>query len=177
MYRILKQEGNAKRAEFETVHGTIQTPVFMNVGTVAAIKGAVSTEDLEQINPDVHLSPESQPSGKPAHTLPPLTFPYGYSSWLSVQTTLPKDPGTIEAGTRIYDEVNGYEEATFEDDWKLILINKENPQNTHRITSRIRKACHHCKRKQNRNYGYNSSPVFKNQRIRKCIKGFGFNER
>ncbi len=38
-----------------------------------------------------------------------------------------KDPGTIEEGTRIYDEVNGYEEATFEDDWKLILINKENP--------------------------------------------------
>ena len=49
MYRILKEEGRAKRAEFQTVHGTIQTPVFMNVGTVAAIKGAVSTEDLEQI--------------------------------------------------------------------------------------------------------------------------------
>lgn len=56
MYRILKQEGNAKRAEFETVHGTIQTPVFMNVGTVAAIKGAVSTEDLEQIKTQVELS-------------------------------------------------------------------------------------------------------------------------
>ena len=49
MYRLLKQEGRAKRAEFTTVHGVIQTPVFMNVGTVAAIKGAVSTEDLEQI--------------------------------------------------------------------------------------------------------------------------------
>lgn len=56
MYKILKQEGRAKRAEFETVHGTIQTPVFMNVGTVAAIKGAVSTEDLEGIKTQVQLS-------------------------------------------------------------------------------------------------------------------------
>ncbi|MCM1540351.1 MAG: tRNA guanosine(34) transglycosylase Tgt [Blautia sp.] len=56
MYHILKQEGRAKRAEFATVHGVIQTPVFMNVGTVAAIKGAVSTEDLEQIGTQVELS-------------------------------------------------------------------------------------------------------------------------
>lgn len=56
MYRLLKQEGRAKRGEFSTVHGIIQTPVFMNVGTVAAIKGAVSTEDLEQINTQVELS-------------------------------------------------------------------------------------------------------------------------
>ena len=55
-YTLLKQEGNAKRASFETVHGTIQTPLFMNVGTVAAIKGAVSTEDLEQIKTQVQLS-------------------------------------------------------------------------------------------------------------------------
>ena len=56
MYRIIKQEGRAKRAEFTTVHGTIQTPVFMNVGTVAAIKGAVATSDLEQIKTQVELS-------------------------------------------------------------------------------------------------------------------------
>lgn len=56
MYRIIKTEGRAKRAELETVHGTIQTPVFMNVGTVAAIKGAVSTEDLEGIRTQVQLS-------------------------------------------------------------------------------------------------------------------------
>ena len=55
-FRILKKEGAAKRGEFETVHGTIQTPVFMNVGTVAAIKGAVSTEDLERIGTQVELS-------------------------------------------------------------------------------------------------------------------------
>ncbi|MCH5342529.1 MAG: tRNA guanosine(34) transglycosylase Tgt [Acetatifactor sp.] len=55
-YHILKQEGRAKRGEFHTVHGVIQTPVFMNVGTVAAIKGAVSTQDLEQIGTQVELS-------------------------------------------------------------------------------------------------------------------------
>ena len=55
-YKVLKTEGNAKRAEMTTVHGVIQTPVFMNVGTVAAIKGAVSTEDLERIGTQVQLS-------------------------------------------------------------------------------------------------------------------------
>ena len=55
-YKVLKQEGRAKRAVMETVHGTIQTPVFMNVGTVAAIKGAVSTEDLEGLGTQVELS-------------------------------------------------------------------------------------------------------------------------
>ena len=56
MYKILATEGNAKRAEMTTVHGTIQTPVFMNVGTVAAIKGAVSTMDLHEIGTQVELS-------------------------------------------------------------------------------------------------------------------------
>ena len=55
-YRLLKQEGRAKRGELHTVHGVIQTPVFMNVGTVAAIKGAVSTQDLEEIGTQVELS-------------------------------------------------------------------------------------------------------------------------
>ncbi len=55
-YTILKREGAAKRASFETVHGTVQTPVFMNVGTVGAIKGAVSTADLEEIGTQIMLS-------------------------------------------------------------------------------------------------------------------------
>ena len=55
-YELLKQEGSAKRAVFHTVHGDIQTPVFMNVGTVAAIKGAVSTMDLKEIKCQVELS-------------------------------------------------------------------------------------------------------------------------
>ena len=56
MYQILKTEGRAKRAQMTTVHGVIQTPVFMNVGTVAAIKGAVATEDLEKIGTQIELS-------------------------------------------------------------------------------------------------------------------------
>ena len=54
MYTVLKQEGRAKRARMETVHGTIETPVFMNVGTAAAIKGAVSTVDLHEIKTQLH---------------------------------------------------------------------------------------------------------------------------
>ncbi len=56
MYKLLKVCGRAKRGEFSTPHGVIQTPVFMNVGTLAAIKGAVSTEDLEGIKCQVELS-------------------------------------------------------------------------------------------------------------------------
>ena len=55
-YEVLHTDGRAKRAQMETVHGTIQTPVFMNVGTVAAIKGAVSTDDLQEIGTQVQLS-------------------------------------------------------------------------------------------------------------------------
>ena len=55
-YEIVAKEGRAKSAVMETVHGTIQTPVFMNVGTVGAIKGAVSTDDLREIGTQVELS-------------------------------------------------------------------------------------------------------------------------
>ena len=56
MFKLLKTEGRARRGEFTTVHGTVQTPVFMNVGTCAAIKGGVSTKDLEEIGCQVELS-------------------------------------------------------------------------------------------------------------------------
>ncbi len=56
MYELLKVDGRAKRGRFHTVHGTIETPVFMNVGTIAAIKGAVSTTDLQEIGTQVELS-------------------------------------------------------------------------------------------------------------------------
>lgn len=56
MYRVISTCGRAKRSEFTTVHGTVQTPVFMNVGTAAAIKGAVSTEDLKQVGCQIQLS-------------------------------------------------------------------------------------------------------------------------
>ena len=56
MFKVLKKEGLARRGRMETVHGTIETPVFMNVGTSAAIKGAVSTDDLKEIKCQVELS-------------------------------------------------------------------------------------------------------------------------
>ena len=57
MYRLLKQdEGHARRGEFVTAHGTVQTPAFMNVGTAAAIKGGLSAKDLEDIGTQVELS-------------------------------------------------------------------------------------------------------------------------
>ena len=56
MYKILCKDGSAKRGRLETVHGTIETPVFMNVATVGAMKGAVSTEDLQHLKTQVVLS-------------------------------------------------------------------------------------------------------------------------
>ncbi len=56
MYKLIKTQGNARRAEFETVHGTVQTPAFMNVATCGAIKGAVDAYDLEDIHCQVMLS-------------------------------------------------------------------------------------------------------------------------
>lgn len=56
MYTLITRDGRAKRGRLKTVHGTIETPVFMNVGTVGAIKGAVSTDDLREIGTQVELS-------------------------------------------------------------------------------------------------------------------------
>ena len=56
MYKLLKQEGHARRGEFTCPHGTVQTPVFMNVGTQGAIKGALSAADLKTIGCQIELS-------------------------------------------------------------------------------------------------------------------------
>ena len=55
MYRLIKKQGNARRGEFVTPHGTVQTPAFMNVATCAAVKGALSAYDLKNINTQVML--------------------------------------------------------------------------------------------------------------------------
>ena len=56
MYKLIKQEGRARRGWLETPHGPVQTPVFMNVGTQGAIKGALSAADLRTIRCQVELS-------------------------------------------------------------------------------------------------------------------------
>ena len=55
MFTVIKTEGRARRAEFETVHGTVQTPAFMNVATCGAIKGGVAAEDLKELHCQVAL--------------------------------------------------------------------------------------------------------------------------
>ena len=56
MYKLLKTSGSARRGEFETVHGTIQTPAFQNVATSAAIKGGLSSTDLKNLKCQIMLS-------------------------------------------------------------------------------------------------------------------------
>ena len=56
MFKLIKQEGKARRGQLDTPHGTVQTPVFMNVGTQGAIKGALSADDLKTIRCQVELS-------------------------------------------------------------------------------------------------------------------------
>lgn len=69
VYELLKREGRAKRGIFHTVHGDIQTPVFMNVGTAGAIKGAVSTQDLKEVHCQVQLSNTYHLHVRPGDTL------------------------------------------------------------------------------------------------------------
>ncbi len=56
MFKLLKREGRARRGRFETVHGTVETPVFMNVGTAAAIKGGLDSYDLKEVRCQIELS-------------------------------------------------------------------------------------------------------------------------
>ena len=56
MFRVIKTEGAARRGEFTCPHGTVQTPVFMNVGTQGAIKGAVSAHELQEVGSQIELS-------------------------------------------------------------------------------------------------------------------------
>ena len=69
MYKLLKQEGNARRGEFTTPHGTVQTPVFMNVGTQGAIKGALSARDLKEVGCQIELSNTYHLHVRPGDTL------------------------------------------------------------------------------------------------------------
>ncbi len=69
MFKILKEEGKARRGELDTVHGKIQTPVFMNVGTCAAIKGGISTMDLQEVKCQVELSNTYHLHLRPGDTL------------------------------------------------------------------------------------------------------------
>ena len=69
MFKLLKTEGKARRGEFTCAHGTVQTPVFMNVGTQGAIKGGLSAKDLKDIGCQVELSNTYHLHLRPTDTL------------------------------------------------------------------------------------------------------------
>ena len=82
MYELLKKDGRAKRGRLHTVHGDIETPVFMNVGTAAAIKGAVSTADLQQIGTQVELSKQTHTILWKLRIIPHLRLQICMASWI-----------------------------------------------------------------------------------------------
>ena len=144
MYELIKRDGMAKRGRLTTVHGTIETPVFMNVGTAAAIKGGVSTDDLRQIKTQVELSNTYHLHVRPGDELvydmgglhkftnwdrPILTDSGGIQEEapslgkpVLVMRDTTERPEGIKAGTL---KLVGTDEQTIYDNFKLLLENKE----------------------------------------------------
>ena len=75
MYKLIKKQGNARRGEFQTVHGTVQTPAFMNVGTSAAIKGGISSYDLKDLKCQCTTTPTSNGSTNTSAAIQPHGTP------------------------------------------------------------------------------------------------------
>lgn len=145
MYKILKTQGRAKRAELETVHGTIQTPVFMNVGTVAAIKGAVSTEDLERIGTQVQLSNTYHLHVRPGDTL--IKEMGGLHEFMSWKKPILTDSGGFQvfslAGLRKIKEEGVYFQSHV-DGRKIFMGPEESMQIQSNLASTIAMAFDEC---------------------------------
>lgn len=145
MYKILKTQGRAKRAELETVHGTIQTPVFMNVGTVAAIKGAVSTEDLECIGTQVQLSNTYHLHVRPGDTL--IKEMGGLHEFMSWKKPILTDSGGFQvfslAGLRKIKEEGVYFQSHV-DGRKIFMGPEESMQIQSNLASTIAMAFDEC---------------------------------
>ena len=95
-YTLLKTDGKARRGDFKTVHGTVQTPAFMNVATTAAIKGGLSTKDLEDIRCQVMLCNtyhlHLRPTDKIVHDLGGL---HEFTKWEKIQLTFYPTQGKV----------------------------------------------------------------------------------
>ena len=145
MYRILKQEGRAKRGELETVHGTVQTPVFMNVGTVAAIKGAVSTEDLEGIGTQIELSNTYHLHVRPGDKI--IKELGGLNNFMSWNKTILTDSGGFQvfslAGLRKIKEEGVYFNSHI-DGHKIFMGPEESMQIQSNLASTIAMAFDEC---------------------------------
>ncbi len=94
MYKVLKKEGRAKRAQLSTVHGVVQTPAFMNVGTAAAIKGAVATSDLEEIGTQIELSNTYHMHVRPGDEL--IKYVGGLHKFMSWERPILTDSGGFQ---------------------------------------------------------------------------------
>lgn len=158
MYQILKTEGMAKRGELKTVHGTIQTPVFMNVGTVAAIKGAVSTEDLEGIGTQVELSNTYHLHVRTGDRL--IKKMGGLHEFMSWNKPILTDSGGFQvfslAGLRKIKEEGVYFNSHI-DGHKIFMGPEESMQIQSNLASTIAMAFDECpSSKADKNYVYNS---------------------
>ena len=135
MYELLKQDGLAKRGRLHTVHGVIETPVFMNVGTVAAIKGAVSTDDLRQIKTQVELSNTYHLHVRPGDDV--IKKLGGLHKFMAWDKPILTDSGGFQvfslAGLRkieLYDAIP----------WKINLVCRKNTVND-KVISRLQEIC------------------------------------
>ena len=117
MYQIVATDGRAKSAHMETVHGVIETPVFMNVGTIAAIKGAVATTDLKEIGTQVELSipiifmfvgrPDCETAWRPAQVYElGQTDSYGFGGFQVF--SLKRTPKIKEEGVYFQSHIDGH---------------------------------------------------------------------
>ena len=144
-YCLLKQEGRAKRGEFHTVHGTVQTPVFMNVGTVAAIKGAVSTEDLESIGTQIELSNTYHLHVRPGDTI--IRQMGGLHKFMSWEKPILTDSGGFQvfslAGLRKIKEEGVYFHSHI-DGRKIFMGPEESMQIQSNLASTIAMAFDEC---------------------------------
>ncbi|MCI8371998.1 MAG: tRNA guanosine(34) transglycosylase Tgt [Lachnospiraceae bacterium] len=145
MYTILATDGAAKRGQVETVHGVIQTPVFMNVGTVAAIKGAVSTEDLERIGTQVELSNTYHLHVRPGDTI--IKQMGGLHSFMSWKRPILTDSGGFQvfslAGLRKIKEEGVYFNSHI-DGRKIFMGPEESMQIQSNLASTIAMAFDEC---------------------------------
>ena len=145
MYKLLKTDGNARRGQLHTVHGVIETPVFMNVGTVAAIKGAVSTEDLEGIHTQVQLSNTYHLHVRPGDKI--VKQMGGLHKFMSWEKPILTDSGGFQvfslAGLRKIKEEGVYFQSHI-DGHKIFMGPEESMQSQSNLASTIAMAFDEC---------------------------------
>ena len=176
-YELLKKDGKAKRARFHTVHGTIETPVFMNVGTAAAIKGAVSTDDLRQIKTQVELSNTYHLHVRPGDEI--VKKLGGLHKFMNWDRPILTDSGGFQvfslANLRKIKEEGVYFHSHI-DGRKIFMGPEESMQIQSNLASTIAMAFDECPPGQSE-YGYAKNSLELTQRwLERCVKRFDSTE-